>query len=76
MSFTPEQLYASIQKELPDFSMTYEVDHLRQEIADSWPDKMDDSAARAEWGWQPEYTMESMTKEMIEQLRKEGSHVT
>jgi nucleoside-diphosphate-sugar epimerase len=76
MSFTPEDLYASIQKVLPDFSMTYEVDPLRQEIADSWPHKMDDSAARADWGWQPEYTMGAMTKEMIEQLRKEGSHVT
>jgi len=76
MSFTPEQLYASIQKELPHFRMSYEVDPLRQEIADSWPHKMDDSAARAEWGWQPEYDRESMTKDMIEQLRKESSNVT
>ena len=76
MSFTPEQLYASIKEKLPNFSMTYEVDTLRQAIADSWPHKMDDSAARAEWGWQPEYDMESMTKDMIIQLRKELSDVT
>jgi nucleoside-diphosphate-sugar epimerase len=71
-----DQLYASIKKELPGFSMTYEVDPLRQAIADSWPHKMDDSAARAEWGWQPEYDIESMTKDMIEKLRKEVSNVT
>ena len=76
MSFTPDQLYASIKKELPGFSMTYEVDPLRQAIADSWPHKMDDSAARAEWGWQPEYDIESMTKDMIEKLRKKVSNVT
>ena len=50
--------------------MTNEVDPLRQEIADSWPHKMDDSAARAEWGWQPEYDIESMTSDMIEKLRE------
>ena len=76
MSFTPKQLYASIKKELPNFSITYEVDPIRQAIADSWPHKMDDSAARSEWDWHPEYDMESMTKDMIEKLRKEGSHVT
>jgi nucleoside-diphosphate-sugar epimerase len=75
MSFTPEQLYASIKKVLPDFNMIYEVDSMRQAIADSWPHKMDDSAARAEWGWQPEYDIESMTKDMIEKLRKEVTNV-
>ena len=76
MSFTPEQLYASIKKELPNFSMIYDVDPIRQAIAESWPHKMDDSAARAEWGWQAEYDIGPMTKEMIEKLRKEGSNVT
>lgn len=76
MSFTPDQLYASIKKELPGFRITYEVDPLRQAIADSWPHKMDDSVARAEWGWQSEYDIESMTKDMIEKLSKEVSNVT
>ena len=70
MSFAPEQLYASIKKELPGFRMTYEVDPQRQAIAEGWPHKMDDSAARAEWGWRPVYGMESMTKDMIEKLRE------
>jgi nucleoside-diphosphate-sugar epimerase len=76
MSFTPDQLYDSIKKELSNFSITYEVDPIRQAIADSWPHKMDDSVARSEWGWQPEYDIESMTKDMIEKLRKEVSNVT
>ena len=70
MSFAPEMLAAEIQKHLPNFTMTYEVDQVRQAIADSWPNSLDDSAARAEWGWCPRYTLASMTSDMLTQLRK------
>ena len=46
----------------------FKIDPLRQAIADSWPNNMDDSAARQEWGWEPEYNLESMTRDMIERL--------
>jgi len=68
MSFCPAELAAEIRKHIPDFEMAYEIDPLRQAIADSWPNKMDDSAARAEWGWQPEYNLAEMTQDMIEVL--------
>ncbi|MDO5571096.1 MAG: GDP-mannose 4,6-dehydratase [Bacteroidales bacterium] len=68
MSFDPEIIYNEIKKVIPEFKMRYEFDPLRQAIADSWPDKMDDSCARAEWGWKPEYDLTSMTKDMIEKL--------
>ena len=48
--------------------MVYEVDPLKQSIANSWPDQMDDSAAREEWGWMPQYDLDSMTKDMLEKL--------
>lgn len=68
MSLAPEDLYDEIKKHIPDFAMTYRVDPVRQTIADSWPHRMDDSAARREWGWRPEYDLATMTKEMIEKL--------
>jgi nucleoside-diphosphate-sugar epimerase len=68
MNFTPAEIAAEIEKHLPDFEIEYEVDPVRQAIADSWPDYMDDSAARQEWGWRPEYDLPRMTKEMIEVL--------
>jgi nucleoside-diphosphate-sugar epimerase len=70
MSFDPEILRKKIQEHIPGFKMRYEVDPVRQAIADSWPDKMDDSCAREEWGWKPSYDLESMTVSMIEALRK------
>ena len=70
MSFEPETLAASIRREIPDFKMRYEVDPVREAIAQSWPDFMDDSCARAEWGWAPRYDLETMTKDMIVNLRK------
>jgi len=54
---------------MPDFFMDYEVDPLRQAIAESWPDSMDDSAARAEWDWAPRYDLAAMTKDMLETIR-------
>ncbi len=69
MSFAPETIYASIKKHMPQFEMEYRVDPLKQHIADSWPDCMDDSCARQEWGWQPKYDLEAMTTDMLEKLR-------
>ena len=68
MSFGPEAIYQAIRKYKPEFEMVYEVDPLKQSIADSWPDQMDDSAARKEWGWMPQYDLDSMTKDMLEKL--------
>lgn len=65
MSFSPKEIYASIKKHLPAFEMSYEIDLLRQKIADSWPNSLDDSCARAEWGWQPKYDLDAMTQDMI-----------
>jgi len=68
MSFAPEELAAEIRKHVPEFAIDYEVDPVRQAIADSWPESMDDSAARAEWGWRPEYDLPRMTVDMLERL--------
>lgn len=69
MSFDPEEIYNAIRKYVPDFEMEYDVDPLKQSIAESWPDKMDDSCARAEWDWKPTYDLDSMTVDMLEKLR-------
>ncbi|MEA1922830.1 MAG: L-threonine 3-dehydrogenase [Pseudomonadota bacterium] len=71
MSLTPVELGQAIKERIPGFVMSYEVDPLRQAIADSWPDRLDDSAARTEWGWQPEYDLEKMTTVMLAQLSVE-----
>ena len=68
MSVAPEDIAAEIKKTIPEFTLNFEVDPLRQAIADSWPNSMDDSAARKEWGWEPEYDLESTTKDMIENI--------
>lgn len=68
MSFTPAMIAKSIQKIIPEFKITYDIDPVRQSIADSWPNSMDDSAARKEWGWKPSYNLDAMTKDMIEKL--------
>ena len=70
MSFDPEIIAAEIKKIIPEFTMDYKVDPVKQAIADSWPNNMDDSAAKEEWGWEPEYTLPEMTKDMIEVLSK------
>ena len=70
MSFEPETLFAAIRKEIPSLKVRYEVDPVRQGIADSWPDSMDDSCAREEWGWKPTFDLASMTKDMILNLKK------
>jgi len=70
MSIDPEMLAASIRKIIPDFTLDYNIDPIRQQIADSWPDSIDDSTARQEWGWQPQYNLDKMTADMIENLRQ------
>ena len=69
MSFDPEVIYHKIKEYIPEFEMEYDVDPLRQGIADSWPNKLDDTCARVEWDWKPEYDLDAMTKDMIEKLR-------
>ncbi|MDZ4181637.1 MAG: NAD-dependent epimerase/dehydratase family protein [Candidatus Cloacimonadaceae bacterium] len=68
MSFDPEMIAASIRKHIPRFRLDYEVDAIKQSIANSWPNSMDDSAARAEWGWKHEYDLDTMTADMIQKL--------
>lgn len=69
MSFDPEMIAAEIKKHIPEFTMTYNVDPVRQGIADNWPDNIDYTAAIEEWGFKTEYDLASMTKDMLEKLR-------
>ena len=68
MSFSPEELANEIQKHLPDFKISYQPDY-RQQIAESWVESMDDSYARNDWGWQEEYDMAAMVKDMLLHLK-------
>lgn len=70
MSFAPEDIAAAIQKQMPAFTMEYEVNPTLQAIADSWPDQLDDSAAQEEWGWKAKYDLDTMTTDMLENLKK------
>jgi len=70
MSFDPEIIATEIRKHIPEFTMDYDVDPVKKAIAETWPNSMDDTAAREEWGWKPKYNLESMTKDMIEVLSK------
>ncbi len=69
MSFDPEIIKNAILRHIPDFKMHYQFDPVRQAIADSWPDSMDDTCAREEWGWNPQFDLESMTVDMIRALK-------
>lgn len=68
MTFTPEEIAAEIRKHIPEFSISYAPD-FRQAIADSWPASIDDSAARNDWNWTPEYDLAKMTEDMLVNLR-------
>ena len=70
MSFAPEAIAAKITDALPEFKMSYEPD-FRQSIADSWPSSIDDSMARKDWNWKPEYDLEKTTEEMLSNLRNQ-----
>jgi len=68
-SFTPDGLAKEIEKQLPGFSITYKPD-FRQAIAESWPGSIDDSRARADWQWKPDYSLEQMVKDMLLNIKK------
>jgi len=68
MSFSPAEQANAIKKYIPEFEISYDVDPIRQGIADSWPNSMDDSAAREDWGWKPDYDLDAMSKDMINVL--------
>ena len=68
ISFTPEQIAQSIQKHIPEFSISYSPD-FRQKIADSWPNSIDDSKARSDWGWKHTYDLDGMTEDILKNLQ-------
>ena len=68
MNFTPEELAAEIRKHIPELRVDYQIDPVRQAIADSWPNSLDDSAARNEWGWSPEFDLPAMVRDMLANL--------
>ena len=68
MSFTPQELAQEIRQHVPALRVDYRIDPVRQRIAESWPRHMDDSAARVEWGWQPDFDLPAMVKDMLNNL--------
>jgi len=78
MSFCPEDMAAYIRRTIPDFEITYQIDPVRQSLANSWPNSLEDYAARVEWGWNPEYDLDAMTRDMLRVLgerEEERNHV-
>ena len=73
MSFCPEDEAAYIRKYIPDFEIDYDIDPVRQALANSWPNCLEDYAARVEWGWDPQYDLDAMTREMLSILRERFS---
>jgi nucleoside-diphosphate-sugar epimerase len=69
MSVTPAELAAAIREHIPDFQIDYQIDPIRQTIAESWPRSLDDSAARRDWGWKPDFDLAAMTKDMLAKLK-------
>ena len=69
MSFTPDILAEEIRKRLPDFTIDYDIDPVKEAIANSWPNQLDDSCAREEWGWKPQWDISSMTDDMLAAIR-------
>ncbi|MCY8232485.1 L-threonine 3-dehydrogenase [Priestia endophytica] len=76
MSFDPEEIAAEIQKHIPEFVLKYKVDPARQSIADSWPNRIDSTCAKEEWGFKPEYNLEKMTEDILSKLRLKSISVT
>lgn len=72
VSFSPAEIYEAIKKHIPGFTISYEPD-FRQQIAESWPQSIDDSVARADWGWKPDFTLDVMVEDMLSQLEKHFS---
>ncbi|MFD0862890.1 NAD-dependent epimerase/dehydratase family protein [Sungkyunkwania multivorans] len=75
ISFSPKEIAASIKRELPNFTITYRPD-FRQKIADSWPKSIDDSLARDDWGWEHQYELDDISREMLSQLKKQREELT
>jgi nucleoside-diphosphate-sugar epimerase len=69
LSFSPAEIASEIKKNIPEFTVRYKPDY-RQQIAESWPSSIDDSIARADWGWQPDYSLSDMTKDILINLKK------
>jgi len=69
MSFSPAEIAVEIERHLPGFKMSYEPDY-RQQIADSWPQSIDDTVARNDWGWNPAFDLSAMTADMFANIRK------
>lgn len=74
MSFTPEEVAEEIRKHLPHLKVTYNPDIIRQTIADSWPERFDDSNARQDWGWKPAYGLAEMVTDMLASIHKKRSN--
>lgn len=74
ISFSPEELYLKIKQRLPDFKIKYAPD-FRQAIADSWPQSLDDTRAREDWGWQPDYDLDAMVDDMLKKLSAENFRI-
>lgn len=72
MSFSPEEIASEIKKHMPEFELSYKVDPVRQNIANSWPNSMDSSCAKSEWGFKAEYDLAKMTTDMLEKLSAKG----
>jgi len=70
MTVSPKSIASAIRQFIPDFTLQVEIDPLRQRIADSWPNSLDDSAAREEWGWSPTYDLAAMTDDMLVNISK------
>ncbi|HMG68923.1 MAG TPA: hypothetical protein VK588_14595, partial [Chitinophagaceae bacterium] len=70
MSFSPREIAAEIKRHIPEFKINYKSDY-RQAIAESWPQSIDDSVARKDWGWKEEYDLTAMTKDMLDNLKPE-----
>ena len=68
MSFTPDILAAEIKRHIPDFTKDFDIDPVKEAIANSWPNQLDDSCAREEWGWKPEWDISAMTRDMLEKV--------
>ena len=69
VSFTPSEIAEAVAARVEGFEMDYKIDPMRQAIADSWPDSLDDTAAREEWGWTPSYDLDSMSDDMLKNLK-------
>lgn len=69
MSVCPEDFEKALQKHMPDFKLLFEVDPVRQTIAESWPNSIDTTNAREQWDFSPEYNLEKMTADMLEKLK-------